>query len=159
MKLKGLVFVFAALFMLMFPAFLSAQSPVGPRGNEEEPRLNCGVDFRIFEIKNEISFNSNILGKFGFNRTISRLTVQIIKINASEKQQAEAPVAFKWLQANAGELDFKTIMLSDDEKKVLRETYRKDKKSVFSFNVQICVAKENGKLVGYAHLLGKAFGD
>jgi len=152
MNIKKVSFLLIGCLFLL-PLSLQAQT------SHEEPRLTCDVDFRILEMKNEVVFNSNILGKFGINRKISRLTVRIVKINASEQEKEEAPLAFKWLQANAAELDFKTFILSDDERDGLKKAYKKDRNSVFTFKIQVAVSKENGQFTGCAHLLGKALGD
>jgi len=152
MNIKRVLFSLLIGFVLLIPLSLQAQAA------QEEPRLNCNVDFRILELKNEVNFNTNILGKFGFNREISRLTVQIVKIDVSEQKKAEAPMAFKWLQANAAELDFKTLNICAEEKNELRQAYKKDRKRIFTFKTQVVVVKENGRISGYAHLLGKALG-
>ncbi|MBU1107758.1 MAG: hypothetical protein KKB51_13885 [Candidatus Riflebacteria bacterium] len=157
MKSKNLFFLFVIATVLL-PTVIFAQANVSAQA-KDNLLLNCSVDFRIFEIKNETCFNKNILGgKIGFERKISRMTVEIVKINATEKQKANSPLPFKWLQANANELDFKTIMLNKAEINTLKEIYKKNRKNVFTYKIQVAVQEENGTLVGYAHLLGEAVG-
>jgi len=80
------------------------ENKISAAENTKSEWLNANVMFQVLDMKQKIDFD--ILGREkGFNRRLSRVTAQLVNIEVSADHPKVHPLAFKFLQKNASEID------------------------------------------------------
>ncbi|MBF0501911.1 MAG: hypothetical protein HQM09_17365 [Candidatus Riflebacteria bacterium] len=107
--------IYAVLAVIVLVLFVNAAMAA-------EPGLFGKVTFKILDLKKSTGFETgNLEDGFHpkFRTRVSRITVEIVNQEFTDEQKKSSPLAWKYLENNAKELDINTYLNNPDNKDLL----------------------------------------